>query len=584
MADNWMLFDNDFFDRAKVAAAHLSQAFRQNKGVRIGESTVASQKMHTYLPDKPQVVQVLYNVDAGQVFYRRENPGEVCHLDIFHECGLVDHHQVAKALRQTIHAYNYNYAMAKMLPFNEHHPLNPDAVDIQTGTGGGRITGSLRYGMKLSLRQSHLNHVHVAALVPEEHLAILFYIVRAVEDVILEAKLQLRRNERIVHVSGTGGGAGILEFTRHCDTYLQPKNPDQMSNTVKKHQFFEDALNLMDDFDSLEDIKDFLQSVDGKSSDADLQRRLKQQGNNEQVLNRLSGMGIIDNKGPNPKLTAYGELFARYMAQNMPEFEAYFRRVLRLLKPIDKHSGHNRQSLQQLQGFNPQVLDVAEDINRKDVELAITETVMAAAQRMIQENAPRLQVGCEDLRYFKRRRSKKTDICLLIDASASMSGRRIMAAKFLVRHLLVSTPERISVVTFQEQQAKVQVPLTRDYRVVEKSLREIRTFGLTPLGLGLRTSCNYLKEARAHNPLIILITDGVSTISGTSDDPLADALQAASEIKREGFGFTCIGLQPDKDYLRQLADNAGGTLYIVDELEKQILVKTAWQDRTARGL
>jgi len=235
-----------------------------------------------------------------------------------------------------------------------------------------------------------------------------------------------------------------------------------------------------------------------------------------------------------------------------------------------------------LQGFSWQVTNNAAGRGQYHDELAISETITAAARRTIRENIAHFHITSNDLQYYGRLRNKKTDICLLIDASASMSGSRIMAAKFLARHLLLSTPERICVITFQDKQAKVQVPLTRDYRIIEKSLREIRAFGSTPLGLGLRTSQNYLREVKAHNPLIILITDGIPTLADVSSDPLADALLAAQDIKNAGLGFTCIGLQPHRKYLTQLAENAGGTMYIVDELEKQNLVQAVWQERQAR--
>ena len=167
----------------------------------------------------------------------------------------------------------------------------------------------------------------------------------------------------------------------------------------------------------------------------------------------------------------------------------------------------------------------------------------------------------------------------MVDASASMVGQRIKAAKFLARHLLLSTPDRISMVIFQDDWAKVQVPFTRDYRQVEQSLREIVSLGSTPLALGLKVCVGYLQQEKVHNPMIILITDGVPTLADVSGDPMADALTAAQDIKSKNYGFVCIGLKPHKNYLAKLSQAAGGSTYVLDELEKQVLVKAAWAER-----
>jgi len=101
---------------------------------------------------------------------------------------------------------------------------------------------------------------------------------------------------------------------------------------------------------------------------------------------------------------------------------------------------------------------------------------------------------------------------------------------------------------------------------------------------GLKTCLSYLHEAGARNPLIILITDGIPTVAEHSRDPLADALDAASSVKLSGYGFACIGLRPHRRYLTQLAEQAGGSLYVLEELEKHAMVKAAWTERVGRYL
>jgi magnesium chelatase subunit D len=75
---------------------------QQNCGARIGESAVISKKMHFYNPRQPQAIKIVQNIDAGQLFYHQRQGGMIFHIDIFHQCGQVNHHAVATALQEAI--------------------------------------------------------------------------------------------------------------------------------------------------------------------------------------------------------------------------------------------------------------------------------------------------------------------------------------------------------------------------------------------------------------------------------------------------------------------------------------------------
>ena len=95
----------------------------------------------------------------------------------------------------------------------------------------------------------------------------------------------------------------------------------------------------------------------------------------------------------------------------------------------------------------------------------------------------------------------------------------------------------------------------------------------------------FLRESRARNPLLVLITDGIPTVPYRSANPLEDAVQVARQLAagRHGqVGFTCIGLQPNERYLRELVGAAGGRLYVVDELERDTLVAIVHRERWQR--
>ena len=187
--------------------------------------------------------------------------------------------------------------------------------------------------------------------------------------------------------------------------------------------------------------------------------------------------------------------------------------------------------------------------------------------------------GFIDIHVHLRAAEHQLHICLLIDASASMAGRRILAAKHLARHLLVSTRDRIAVIAFQERDVRVYVPFTRDYGTVEEGLSRIQPLGLTPLAHGLSRSMELINSSRVRRPLLLLITDGIPTVPKWSADPLADAIEAARQLRAGRIPFGCIGLQPSRRYLEQLTREAGGTLHVVDELSEESLITIAHRER-----
>lgn len=583
MFDETWTIDGHLLTRLAIPAKQMEYYFGRELGVRIGQSTVASQKMHTYSPDKPQEVQILQDVDAGQVFYRRQAAGQVYHLDVFHQCGLVDHRQAAKNVRQAVETYNLHQQMQQLVLFNMGSTgVNANLIDIQTGTGGGRITGDLSYGTKQSLRRAHENHVHIAAMIPKEHLVCLFYIVNSVETVIKETALELRCNERIIHSAGGGGsGADMTPYSDQSDSFMQEKgNSKSTPQPLRNRQLMQDAFDLGNQFDSAGEIKEVFEHLSNNPTTSNAGKYLEDKGAGKGILEQLTAMGLIETERNKVKLTEYGQEFYNFLKWATIDIDLRLRQSLRSVKPRDSRGSIAVTRLKPRRSGptgKVQIWTPGETLG----ELAVADTVHAAAVRAAQ-NGEGFKIAMEDIRAVVRQQRVKSDICLIVDGSASMAGARIRAAKFLARHLLLASPDRISVIVFQDNRANIQVPLTRDFNQVEEKLSALTPIGSTPLSLGLTTCADYLKNARAVNPLIILITDGVPTVASHSRDPMVDALEAAASIKELNCGFICFGLKPHRDYLKQLAKTAGGRAHIFDELEKQDLIRAAWTERVQR--
>lgn len=203
------------------ATASIVRALAAGQAARLGQSAVLSTKVHAFDSHKPEHVQILINTDAGQVFYHRQDCGAVCHLDVFHECGEVDHRVAAGCICQAVTFYNTYASRQKGGPYPGL--VNLALIDLQTATGGGRITGSLLGGQKVSVRRVHENHVHVTLRTPANDFACLLYIAAAVETAVQAMNLELRCNESISYAAAADGQLDLSPYTDQTDSFLNGK-------------------------------------------------------------------------------------------------------------------------------------------------------------------------------------------------------------------------------------------------------------------------------------------------------------------------------------------------------------------------
>lgn len=556
------LSDPQFLLDVAPVIEKLLGIFSSDRGVRIGQSTVCSQKMHSFDPETPEEINILQDLDAGQAFYYRTETGSIYHLDTFHQCGLVDHKEAAIKVQQVIGVYNRHYILGKRGSIDKYDLVKMDFVDIQTSTGGGRITGNLNFGKKLSLRKAHVNHVHLTIMIPPAHLACLIYIILAVEEFILSCDLELRCNEKIKNIrSNSTQKNDVTAYVDKSDSLLQGKKTNLPFGASQKNQDENDSTNTSDK--SLE-LKEFSGKRDKNTAGT------KPTGgvNSCRPTEAFVQKGMINLTGSN--VDVYGRKFKGYLEEQLPEIKTHLRNVVRDAKCLCRSSSKSKiieEKASWSLGGHKSCYGRRE---QQYGELAITEMVNAAARRMVENRGTIFNIIHEDIRYLPRKKRKKIEFCLVIDASSSMEGQRIQVAKMIARYLFFSTSDRISVIVFQQNQAWIQVPFTHDFRQLEQSLEEIKAYGETPLALGLTACLQYIEQEKARNPIIILITDGVPTLGSVSTDPVHDALQVARKIKSNNYGFTCIGLKPHLGYLNQLSEVAGGSIYAVDSLLEMI--------------
>jgi magnesium chelatase subunit D len=553
----------------------LIKALLEKRGaVPIGETSVLSRSLHTIEPKRPGIINVLLGADAGQVFYQRSRPGEILHLDIFHSLGHVDHRRVAKRIKEML-------ADEVLKAYVADFPLL-DYTDLQTGTGGGRLSGSLTYGQKESLRRAHTNHVHIATMIPPALWGSLVPLVSIVEEEIMGQGYQLRKVDGIACQQGQDKQAvDMSAYSSHSDSLL--KGNEQEGRTgdycpVDREEQLQAALQFAEKVMNPRELKEILAPLSREQGRSPAAYSEDQQG----LLHRLQAEGLVRAKRGQLYLTEKGQRLKAFLESHFAELEYHFRKLLRKV-PLEVGAGRGRGTREQ-GGWEGGYWKRAHPLKEGEIlgELAVPESLLAASKRwQLGAGRESLALQREDLHCLEPKKSQTLNICLLIDASASMAGERMRSAKYLAQHLLLATRDRVAVIVFQEREARLVVPFTRNVARVQQGLLEIKPYGLTPLSLGLQYALSYMERAtKRSRSLLFLITDGIPTVSRNTSEPAQDALTVAADIARRGLYLGCIGLAPNRVFLEELVQRGRGTLYIINELEGKTLAQIVHRERS----
>lgn len=612
----------------------LRRTLARCRGVRLGEATVVSRQVHAWDYQKPHVIMVLTATDAGEAMYGRTTRGEILHLDIHHDVADVDHHRVAAALRRALEgvgapgdlldyfdlvtgtgggrvtgALTYGRKASLRAAHRNHVHLAGRLADDQLHLLLPLVTAveeELRaQGVELR-RVEKLNHVQWSGPSPMD----LSPYTDPDCDSLLRgnggggqngpsaqaeggpASSQSLRSPRTHAQAVAGGTEGRSEGAAPTPTGWEALEDERRLQSV---------LELSRRLGSPEELKRVLDDLAQENGWASLYGANSTQA--PFLVKQLEEEGLVRRDMRGLRLTDAGRDLADYLNRHLRDVKLRFRKLLRRM-PITKAGKSKRPGIAKV----PPSADIRYGPIRGSApaepgawlgDLAVPETVLAALKRTRlaqvakppgagvgpgpgaggrQRSVP-LRLQREDVHVCLRTGEQPLHICLLIDASASMAGRRILAAKHLARHLLASTRDRIAVIAFQERDVRVHVPFTRDYGQVENGLARIQPLGLTPLAHGLTQSLELIRASRVRRPLLLLITDGIPTVARWTIDPLSDALEAARQVAQAKIPFSCIGLQPSRRYLEELVRAASGTLHVVEELDEDVLVTIAHRER-----
>lgn len=566
-------------------ASNLKLFLGRNQGVRIGESTLVSLKVHQPNPKKPGHLQVLIDQDAGRTFLKLSEPNQVLHLDIYHDPVEVDTLRLARRIYSAIDSFmEYRAHEQYVGPESEHFTRTEELarrIFLATGEARGFLSDLLRQRVEtdIEIMENLSDHVHLLLDLPEQWYGVVYSLVEAVETELIAQGLNIRR------IAGFSNG-----YSRSIETMKLPglvvpffsrKKHDQKDVIYLQNQqmvLFELARRL-GSLDEVEEMLDYLGS--------NLVRRMLPRKQNTsrddlpQLLEQLQALGLVKSGPAGSRLTSEGKELLSYLKQHRREIEGELRRLIR-------HSTRKSQRYQRALGAPAQCRRqffvtrhrvLSRDKDREHGPVAVPETIIQSAKRCFGRGERGIRVAAEDIQVYGKRSHVPMDICLLVDCSASMAGEKSRAAWQLAEYLLLSSREKVAVVTFQEMGARVVVPFTRNHRQLMTGLRSVHPYGLTPLAHGLEASLNLIKQKRVRNPLLVVITDGMPTYPLRSFDSRQDALDLAREIRKNKIRLVCIGVRSNRDFLKELTAAGHGTLYIADNLNRDTLIQVMQEER-----
>lgn len=197
---------------------------------------------------------------------------------------------------------------------------------------------------------------------------------------------------------------------------------------------------------------------------------------------------------------------------------------------------------------------------------------------------PKVLIQRADMRQKVRVRRTRNAVCFVVDASWSMAAEeRMQATKAAVLSLLrdaYQRRDRVGLVSFQRDYARVLLPLTNSVELAQKRLQNMPTGGKTPLARGMLTAFELLEKARRQDeevlPLMVLLTDGQANVALSQLPPQQEAYQIADLIAARAIRAIVIDTEHpsfERGLSRRLAEHLRGSYYRLEDLNDDGLVQ-----------
>ena len=221
--------------------------------------------------------------------------------------------------------------------------------------------------------------------------------------------------------------------------------------------------------------------------------------------------------------------------------------------------------------------------NEKTTDIAIDSTIR---NFLLKSPTKKLPIPLEFLQQKIRTGKCSVLSIFVLDASGSMGvENRASATKGAIFSILKDAyqkKDRVALISFRNNDAKIILPPTRSVLRAARHLNEIPTGGKTPLIAGIYKAIVMAKNTRIKNdsiiPVIILISDGKGNV------PLwnkcdADLSYCASEIKRHIIPIIIIDTEAGTtriERLKNFAKASKAKYFHIEKLQKDIIKNIAY--------
>lgn len=581
----WLIKEEqNLIAKRSTLANYLKVYFNKQQGVRIGETAVVSRRLHQKSPRLFPHIQILIEQDAGQYYCQCTESDRAVHIDVYHEAARIQVVPLARRIWSAINTFLTDQATASQSLNIERFKEPSDVasriwIATEEGMGNVRRLVEVGYDQYTEIPEDLTDHVHLVAELPEEGYGLVLDLVEAVEAAIQEQGYQIQKIMGITH----GFQKGVQsEDVRGFSLPWFSSRRGETDEIIRVQNQKQAIIALARRFGGVEEVRNFLDNMKGNIFQRMTNRPARKlQGDLTPIIDKLIEAGLVDKGILGLSLTEEGENLRQYLIYNQQEMEALYRVIMRRFPKGSKRYQRltrTKTETRTKEKINKRkVLPRLED-NTSSV-VAVSETVMEGAKQSLQDGLKRVRITQDDIQVYGKRSYTPINICLLVDCSASMAGDKSQAAWQLAEYLLLSSRERVAVVVFQEMNARVAVPFTRNQKRLRMGLRSVVPEGMTPLASGIMKSLELIQESGVQNPLLVLITDGMPTYPLWTYDSKADALKAARMLEEAKIRLACIGVQANREFLRELANAAHGTLYVVDYLNRDTLIQVMQEER-----
>ncbi len=195
-------------------------------------------------------------------------------------------------------------------------------------------------------------------------------------------------------------------------------------------------------------------------------------------------------------------------------------------------------------------------------DFAVKQSIKMALRRGHKE------LMTEDLRTFERNERGEVHIIYGLDASGSMKGKKLEAAKkagVALAYQAIAKQDYAGLIVFGSGVTDSIGP-TRDMKRVVKAIAKVRASKETEFGPLMECARTLFRATKGTKHLVIL-TDAVPTVG---KNPGVEALKAVAQAKDEGITVSIVGIGLDtkaSTLAREMVELGEGRFYTVRNLD-----------------